>query len=118
MNARTCVLYRWWDANGNLLYVGKSIRVLSRIEQHRQGSRFFDEATSMTLERFPDEVTLGLAEIEAIRTEKPVYNIVHNREADASTDFDPETVAALDKIVSEVMTEIFASALSTAGASS
>jgi excinuclease UvrABC nuclease subunit len=115
LNARTCILYRWWDASGNLLYVGKSIRVLSRIEQHRQGSKFFDEATSMTLERFPDEVSLGIAEVEAIRAEKPIYNIVHNRDADAPIDLDPETFAALDKIVSELMSKILAGVLLTAG---
>jgi len=113
MNSRTFALYRWWDASGNLLYVGKSIRLLSRIEQHRRNSKFFDEAASMTIERFPDELTLGLAEVDAIRSEKPLYNILHNREASAPCDLDPEEVAALDLLVSELMTKIFVGAIAT-----
>lgn len=90
MTRRVPILYRWWDADGKLLYIGKSIAVFGRIEQHRRNSKFFDEAASMTMERFPDEATLGLAEIEAIRTERPPYNVAHNRGYDVDYDFDFE----------------------------
>lgn len=80
MTRRACILYRWWDAEGNLLYIGKSTSVLARISSHSRYSSFFDEAASMTIERFPDEITLGFAEVEAIRAERPPYNVVHNRE--------------------------------------
>lgn len=72
---REPILYRWWDAEGRLLYVGKSISVFSRIQQHRRNSKFFPEASTMTIERFGTEKELAVAEIAAIRTEGPLYNI-------------------------------------------
>ena len=41
---RKYVLYRWWDADGRLLYVGKSLSLLSRISSHKNSSAFFDKA--------------------------------------------------------------------------
>jgi hypothetical protein len=111
MTRRVPVLYRWWDADGKLLYIGKSIAVLGRIEQHRRNSKFFEEAASMTMERYPDETSLGLAEIEAIRTERPPYNIAHNRGYDVDYDIDfaavdREAVEALDRVLAPVIPAI------------
>lgn len=90
------ILYRWWDAEGNLLYVGKSISLFARISAHRKSSAFFPEATQMTIERFPDEVTLAVAEVNAIRDEHPLYNIVHKREGGTPRKLAaaPQTVAS------------------------
>lgn len=97
MTRRVPILYRWWDADGNLLYIGKSISLFARIESHRQRSSFFEEAASMTMERYPDEITLGLAEVEAIRAARPPYNVAHNREVNApsGTDLTPAMLGAL-----------------------
>jgi len=108
---RVPILYRWWDASGNLLYVGKSIQLFGRIEQHRRNSKFFDDATSMTMERYPDEISLGIAEIEAIRTERPPYNVAHNRGYDVDYDFDFE---AVDRKVIEAFDEMLAPAFAVA----
>ena len=79
MPARTeFILYRWWDAEGHLLYVGKSVSVYARVASHRRGSEFFAEAATMTIERFPDAVALGDAEVAAIRTERPLFNRAHS----------------------------------------
>lgn len=101
MNRRVPILYRWWGSEGNLLYVGKSISLFSRIEQHRRHSGFFEEAAMMTIERFPDEITLAFAEVEAIQSERPTYNVAHNREASAPTGLDltPEMLDALAEIM-------------------
>lgn len=88
MSTRACILYRWWDAQGNLLYIGKSMNVFGRIEQHRRNSRFFEEAATMTMERFPDALALGEAEVAAIRSEHPPYNVAHNRGVEVDYDFD------------------------------
>lgn len=72
---RKHILYRWWDAEGRLLYVGKSISVLERLKKHRQKSAFFDEAAAMTIELFPDAESLGAGEVAAILAENPIYNI-------------------------------------------
>lgn len=68
------ILYRWWDSDGRLLYVGKSVSVFKRISEHRRGSAFFAEAAHMTLERFGSAELLNQAEINAIRAERPDYN--------------------------------------------
>lgn len=75
---RECILYRWWDTDGTLLYVGKSVSLFSRIAAHRTSSAFFSSAAMMTLERFPDEKALADAEVKAIRTEHPAYNVAHS----------------------------------------
>lgn len=78
MNEREYILYRWWDASGSLLYVGKSVSLFSRIVAHRRASGFFPAAALMTMERFPDERLLAEAEVQAIRTEHPMANVAHN----------------------------------------
>lgn len=77
------ILYRWWDADGRLLYVGKSVSVFARIAAHRRDSAFFAEAATMTMERFETARDLGMAEVSAIRNERPLYNIVHSLGVDA-----------------------------------
>lgn len=72
------ILYRWWDADGNLLYVGKSVSVFARITAHRRNSAFFREAAAMTLERFDFPESLSAAEVAAIRKEMPLYNVQHS----------------------------------------
>lgn len=78
-NERECILYRWWRADGALLYVGKSISLFARISAHRGSSAFFSSAATMTIERFPNETELAEAEVRAIRDEHPLFNVMHNR---------------------------------------
>ena len=74
------VLYRFFDADGGLLYVGISVNVWARFSQHRQGSAFFPEAATVTLQSgFASRDELRVAEAAAIRAEKPRFNVVHNR---------------------------------------
>lgn len=75
--SREFILYRWWDAEGRLLYVGKSVSVLARIARHRKESPFFQDAVSMTMQRFPDAESLAKAEVEAIHNEGPLHNVRH-----------------------------------------
>lgn len=77
--ARDHILYRWWDADGRLLYVGKSTSLFARIQSHRRHSMFFAEAATMTMERHPNAAALAAAETQAIKAENPVYNIQGGR---------------------------------------
>lgn len=79
MNEREPILYRWWRADGTLLYVGKSVSLFARVSSHRKSSSFFPTAATMTIERFPDEASLAEAEVRAIREEHPLHNVAHNR---------------------------------------
>lgn len=91
MNEREPILYRWWGEDGTLLYVGKSISLFARIAAHRKSSGFFPSAATMTIERFPDEAALAIAEVVAIREEHPLHNVAHNRAAGSPRMLLPET---------------------------
>lgn len=68
-------LYRFWNADGELLYVGISVRPWDRWKQHRGDKPWWEEVTSVTLENFATRAEVLAAELQAIRTEAPKYNI-------------------------------------------
>ena len=70
-------LYRHFDRDGNLLYVGVSWSVLERLRRHEKCSPWFGEVDSIRLEKYPSRKELLKAELEAIRTERPLYNKAH-----------------------------------------
>jgi hypothetical protein len=71
----TC-LYRHFDGHGRLLYVGISKRPSARYKQHESQSHWFDDVVRIDIERFPSREAALAAELEAIRTEKPLRNII------------------------------------------
>jgi len=46
-------LYRHFDANGSLLYVGISLSTAQRMGEHRCGSEWWKKVVSITIQRFP-----------------------------------------------------------------
>lgn len=80
-------LYRHYDANGTLLYVGISTSVMMRLAQHRWGSHWFTRVVRVTIEWLPTREAALNAEREAIRKECPECNTVHAlREGERSDD--------------------------------
>lgn len=73
-------LYRHFDAEGALLYVGISLSWPVRTKAHAHGSRWFEAVAKVEIEHFPTREAALLAEREAIKSEKPQFNIIHNRE--------------------------------------
>jgi excinuclease UvrABC nuclease subunit len=69
-------LYRWFNDEGVLLYVGISSTLPSRVKQHSKASKWFDEASFMTIEWHENRGMVELAEKLAIKYEAPFYNIV------------------------------------------
>jgi predicted GIY-YIG superfamily endonuclease len=69
-------LYRHWDKDNNLLYVGISYCSLTRLKQHSKSAKWFKEVANVTIEQFSTRKEAEEAELKAIRTEKPEYNIV------------------------------------------
>jgi hypothetical protein len=67
-------LYRHFDINGRLLYVGISLNAAARLSQHRT-SKWFNEIASVTVEHFDDAQAAKRAEGEAIFKELPLYNV-------------------------------------------
>src|SRR5690606_6831850 len=70
-------LYRHFDAEGRLLYVGISLNAFSRLMQHRRDSVWFRQIASVTIEWFPTRGKAVDAEVQAIRNERPLHNVIH-----------------------------------------
>lgn len=71
------VLYRIYDDDGDLLYVGASINPGRRIRGHAQTQPWWDEASKITLERLGSWEELIESETRAIELENPRYNVIH-----------------------------------------
>jgi len=71
----TATLYRHFDAEGRLLYVGISARALQRLATHGAVSHWFHLIVRVTLEHFPSRADALLAEAAAIKAEGPLHNI-------------------------------------------
>jgi hypothetical protein len=74
--AKQCELYRHFDSAGKLLYVGISYRSTERTFAHSDSSHWFDEVTRIEIERFPSRRAALDAEMQAIKLEKPLHNII------------------------------------------
>lgn len=72
-------LYRFWDADGQLLYVGETNDPMRRWREHQQTKPWFCEVVTFTRESFPTRETAKAAEADAIKTENPKYNIASRR---------------------------------------
>lgn len=70
-----CTLYRMYDKEGALLYVGISGNVLLRIMQHQVSKPWFDDVATVDIQKFPSKAIALAKETEAIQTEAPRYNI-------------------------------------------
>ena len=70
----SCQLYRHWDAEDRLLYVGISLSAVARFQQHKQSAGWFADVAKITIENFPTRELALAAEGKCIRKEKPLYN--------------------------------------------
>lgn len=68
-------LYRHFDSNNNLLYVGISLSSLNRLGQHRDHSHWFNEISKVTIQRFATRKEALAAERQAVVSENPKCNI-------------------------------------------
>lgn len=66
-------LYRCFAADGELLYVGISLRQWARFMAH-SGREWFPDVRRIELEHFDNQEEARAAELKAIRAENPKYN--------------------------------------------
>src|SRR5690606_8037782 len=71
-------LYRLWSASGTLLYVGITDRGTEREKEHARTKEWWPEVHHVTVEPVLTRAELKHLEREAIRKERPRYNIHHN----------------------------------------
>lgn len=67
-------LYRHFDSEGALLYVGISLSPTYRLSQHRLTASWFDDIATVTIEDYPSRSAALEAEARAIHAEHPIYN--------------------------------------------
>ncbi len=70
----TCQLYRHFDAEDRLLYVGISLSAVERLRQHVARSGWAADIARITVETHPDRETAMKAERRAVEQERPIFN--------------------------------------------
>ena len=68
-------LYRHWDKDGNLLYVGISLSAVYRLSQHNNESHWSNQIASVTVENYGTRDDALRAERSAISQENPRHNL-------------------------------------------
>lgn len=68
-------IYRHYDKDGALLYVGSSHCTIARLATHRSSSPWFDAVTRIEIERKSSYEEMLNGENFAIRMERPKFNI-------------------------------------------
>lgn len=71
-------LYRFFDGDGRLLYVGISSNAIRRLRQHATSASWFDFVRRITIDPIGSREDALRAERDAILNEKPVYNVQWN----------------------------------------
>jgi len=74
---KTC-LYRAFDKEKKLLYVGISLNWNTRLKQHAKDSLWFVDVSEISIQWFETRDKALSAEKDAIKREKPEYNVAHN----------------------------------------
>jgi len=74
---RQQTLYRLFDENDRLLYVGIAWNVRNRFYNHKADKVWWGDVARHELEEYPDRDSVLKAEMLAIKTEFPIYNVLH-----------------------------------------
>lgn len=69
-----CILYRHYDQDGTLLYVGITSNVKRRMEGHRRSATWIERIDHIETEVFPTRRDALAAERQAINSEGPLFN--------------------------------------------
>ena len=70
-------LYRHWDKEDKLLYVGISLHAVARLIGHRKEAEWFDSIAKITIEQHATKEDAERAEVTAIKAERPIWNKAH-----------------------------------------
>ena len=80
------VLYRFYDLDGKLLYVGISNKWYQRFHDHEKKSGWFSKAAYTIFQWYEDRESVEAAELVAIRTENPEFNKANNPSYETTMD--------------------------------
>ena len=68
------LLYRCWDCNGQLVYIGVTNSYSQRMYHHRARTPWWRVVAKISTTPYPNRHTALKAETEAIEAERPTYN--------------------------------------------
>lgn len=71
---RQTTVYRLYDANGRLLYIGSSVHPQVRWEQHASEKLWWSSVAHARVDWHPNRRAARASELEAIRSEAPLHN--------------------------------------------
>ena len=74
---RRTKLYRFFDADRNLLYVGVSLSVVQRLQEHLDEKAWIPDNGTLSWTTYENRSVAEEAERIAIRVENPRYNKIH-----------------------------------------
>jgi hypothetical protein len=74
-------LYRHFDGDGRLLYVGISLSAIARLAEHKAASHWFWQIARIEVTAYATRSSALKAERISIQREKPLRNIAHARSA-------------------------------------
>jgi predicted GIY-YIG superfamily endonuclease len=72
------VLYRAYDAQGVLLYIGITMNPGNRFAQHSEDKPWWADVAEIRVEHFGSRKRVLAAERAAIQAERPRFNVIHN----------------------------------------
>lgn len=70
-------LYRFYNAAGELLYIGLTTRLPQRFRDHRQSKEWWSQVARIELQHYETHGELVAAEVNAIRQEHPRHNVAN-----------------------------------------
>ena len=79
-------LYRFFDKDSNLLYVGITNTWHQRFHQHERTAGWFSRVAHATFEPYESREAVEAAELVAIKTENPQFNKASNPAYETPTD--------------------------------
>lgn len=76
---RPTSVYRFWDANNRLLYVGITHRGWRRFDEHASAKAWWHLVDRVTVDHHPSRESARAAELAAIQGEHPQFNVADTR---------------------------------------
>lgn len=76
LDGETC-LYKHWNANDELLYIGISLSAVRRLKSHLHRSEWFNQIATVTIQRLPTRRVALKEEARQIKICRPPYNTTH-----------------------------------------
>lgn len=99
-----CYLYRFFDADGRLLYVGVARDLGSRFAAHRRRSAWWSDTARGATVVYPSRAAAELAEAIAILSEHPIHNTAGASQTTIATlhELAEEAGAGVTQLVAEI----------------